>query len=289
MDSDGTGQVQLTTAGGFDPDWSPDGSKIVFYKPGELYLINADGTGETLLLSAGVGVFQPEWSPDGSQIAFAKNVGPSLDLDIYTIDADGTGEAFVFGSPSIDENPTWSPDGSKIAFTSSGSDPAGFTDVWSVDLDGSNLVNLTNTPATNELSPKWGPSDAEDMDSDGDGLTDDEEASLGTDPFDPDTDGDGIEDGADPDVLAGALDAIPDAAFKSGDGGHRTAMQALLASVEQSIFDGETAEAITKLQNLRRRVDGCGSAVDLNDWVVDCDDQVAVRYLIDTMVTRLGG
>ena len=33
------------------------------------------------------------------------------------------------------------------------------------------------------------------MDSDGDGLTDDEERALGTDPHNPDTDGDGIGDG----------------------------------------------------------------------------------------------
>ncbi len=34
-----------------------------------------------------------------------------------------------------------------------------------------------------------------DIDSDGDGLTDDEERQLGTDPFNPDTDGDGLDDG----------------------------------------------------------------------------------------------
>jgi len=36
------------------------------------------------------------------------------------------------------------------------------------------------------------------IDSDGDGLTDDEEADIGTDPFNPDTDGDGINDLDDP-------------------------------------------------------------------------------------------
>ena len=34
-----------------------------------------------------------------------------------------------------------------------------------------------------------------DTDSDMDGLTDPEEADLGTDPLNPDTDGDGIQDG----------------------------------------------------------------------------------------------
>ena len=45
-----------------------------------------------------------------------------------------------------------------------------------------------------------------DVDTDGDGLTDAEEADLGTDPFDPDTDGDGIVDGSDPDTLGDRLE-----------------------------------------------------------------------------------
>ncbi len=51
------------------------------------------------------------------------------------------------------------------------------------------------------------------IDSDGDGLTDDEEASLGTDPLNPDTDGDGVNDG---DEAANGTDPLnPDT---DGDG-----------------------------------------------------------------------
>ncbi len=49
-------------------------------------------------------------------------------------------------------------------------------------------------------------------DSDGDGLTDHEEAALGTDPYDPDTDGDGVWDGVDP----APLDAGADGRATSG-------------------------------------------------------------------------
>lgn len=44
------------------------------------------------------------------------------------------------------------------------------------------------------------------LDSDGDGLSDDEEAALGTDPNNPDTDGDGVLDGAEFDCGADPLD-----------------------------------------------------------------------------------
>lgn len=51
------------------------------------------------------------------------------------------------------------------------------------------VSTVTPAPATPE------PTEAEDTDSDGDGLTDEEEIALGTDPLNPDTDDDGINDG----------------------------------------------------------------------------------------------
>jgi hypothetical protein len=53
------------------------------------------------------------------------------------------------------------------------------------------------------------------VDSDGDGLTDEEEAELGTDPINPDTDGDGLTDGEE--VERGTDPLNPDT---DGDGFH---------------------------------------------------------------------
>ena len=52
--------------------------------------------------------------------------------------------------------PTWSPDGMRIAF--SADNEQGYEEVWAVDIDGSNLVNLTNGlgggyPAWQPVSP----------------------------------------------------------------------------------------------------------------------------------------
>ncbi|MEE8155544.1 MAG: SBBP repeat-containing protein [Phycisphaerales bacterium] len=53
-------------------------------------------------------------------------------------------------------------------------------------------------------------------DSDGDGLTDDEEIALGTDPLNPDTDGDGLNDGTEVDVAEGS--GCPDPLNPDSDG-----------------------------------------------------------------------
>ena len=58
MNADGTEQVRLTTDPNFDrrPSWSPDGTKILFDStriPSGVYVMDADGSGETLLTANG--------------------------------------------------------------------------------------------------------------------------------------------------------------------------------------------------------------------------------------------
>lgn len=124
-----------------------------------------------------------------------------------------------------------------------------------------------------------------DPDTDDDGLTDGEEIELGTDPLDPDSDGDGIPDGSDPDTLAAVVTGLPDEAF--GAPGHRTAVLSILDDAEAMIAAGDIEGAISLLGNLRRKVDGCGSFPDRNDWIVDCVAQLEVREAIDRSLASL--
>jgi hypothetical protein len=127
-------------------------------------------------------------------------------------------------------------------------------------------------------------------DTDGDGLNDGQEVNdLGTDPLNSDTDGDGILDGSDPDILADIVDGLDVNVFNRGGGGLRTAMLSILNAIELAILEEDNAEAIRKLQNLRRRVDGCetGPIADRNDWIIDCTAQNMVRDLIDTLIANL--
>ena len=82
-----------------------------------------------------------------------------------------------------------------------------FNDEWALRADlrhqiagGDTEFNLLASAGVNwrwgaGVPPSYGVSGGV-LDSDGDGLTDDEEKALGTDPFDPDTDKDGLTDGA---------------------------------------------------------------------------------------------
>lgn len=81
-----------------------------------------------------------------------------------------------------------------------------FNDVWSVRADYRSAVSGAETEFNQiafvganyrwgaRVKPQYSVAGGE-IDSDGDGLLDSEEAEIGTDPFNPDTDGDGLSDG----------------------------------------------------------------------------------------------
>ena len=57
--------------------------------------------------------------------------------------ADGTQASQITDNRVSDSNPVWSPDGTQILFTS---ERDGSVDVYVMNADGSNQVNLTNSP-----------------------------------------------------------------------------------------------------------------------------------------------
>ena len=67
MNADGSGQRMLSRRG-MDPQWSPDGTLISFVTGrdgnGEIYVMNADGTGHRNLTQNPLADdFEPAWSP----------------------------------------------------------------------------------------------------------------------------------------------------------------------------------------------------------------------------------
>ncbi len=126
--------IQITFSNSdYDPDWSPDGAKIVFaHVEGEtqtLYIVNADGTG---LTEIGPG-FDPAWSPVENKIAY------TLDGQIYTMNSDGS-DVTQLTTEGFNGNPAWSPDGTKIVFTRYEEEEAS---IWIMNRDGSEKVQLT--------------------------------------------------------------------------------------------------------------------------------------------------
>ena len=138
MNADGSGQIPLTDNPAHDmaPAWSPDGERIAFVSG----VTNNPATDES-----------PAWSPDGTRIAFTS--GRDDNAEIYVMNADGSEQARVTNNPALDRSPAWSPDGTRIAFVS---DRDGNLEIYAMNADGSGQTNLTHNSG-HDISPAWRP------------------------------------------------------------------------------------------------------------------------------------
>jgi Tol biopolymer transport system component len=150
---------------GDDPQWSPDGTKILFHSSYKIFIKNTDGSGRKQLTNKPPinkedhnGYWCGRWSPDGKKIAFI------LYSDIYVMNADGSGRRQLTNNLDGDENNiswglSWSPDGKKIVYCHGRNLAPGpiLSSICIINEDGTNQVQLSYNPWDGDISPSWSP------------------------------------------------------------------------------------------------------------------------------------
>jgi Tol biopolymer transport system component len=165
---------------GFDvePKYSPDGRWIVFARlqpaardedwQSAIMLVPAAGGRVRQLTPSGHTRFgelpeHPTWSPNSRWIVFDTDDRSTAadDGSIEAIRPDGRGRHTILAASETlgFHKPWFSPDGKKILMVCGFMFPdGGFNDDLCVmDTDGTDMVNITNAPATNENWHSWGP------------------------------------------------------------------------------------------------------------------------------------
>lgn len=163
--SDGGDLTRITSApeGRHDVpgDYSPDGTQITFVRAGlsdeeqsMLMAINIDGSGERLVTDQPIGL-SCDWSPDGSSILTEARgtllVVPADGGEPSPIDL-GVSDAYAMRA-------AWSPDGERIVFSMriDASAPDTMLDIYTAEVDGSNVVQVTDTAELHEEGSSWSP------------------------------------------------------------------------------------------------------------------------------------
>ncbi|WP_022821687.1 carboxypeptidase regulatory-like domain-containing protein [Hymenobacter norwichensis] len=155
--------------------WSPDGAQLIYAHYDQLYRINRDGTGLTLLATAPAGRHfrECDWTAQGNRI-LVQTVGANVyEAEIYLLNADGTNRTLVLANlPGRLDSPSFSITGQQIYYTR---DVDGFENatgrqlnahLFVQNLDGTGLVDLSISTVgtiagkplgTNDLYPRLSP------------------------------------------------------------------------------------------------------------------------------------
>jgi TolB protein len=173
-DADGGNLRRLTNdpADDLDPTWSPDGNWIAFTSSRdgnqEIYVMrSSDGLELQNLTANPAADTHPSWmlpeqgllSNDAGIILFATDRDGNL--EVYRMEADGSAPTNLTNDPGNDHFPAGLSAGNgvsndparRILFTSY---RAGNADIYVMDLDGGNQVNLTNDSGA-DYAPTWSP------------------------------------------------------------------------------------------------------------------------------------
>jgi TolB protein len=136
-----------------DPAWSPDATNIAYASvqagSPDIYVMNADGTGETPLTSGKTSDTHPTWSPDGKSIAFVR------DGDIYVMASDGSSPRRISDIDAQESDPAWSPNGEWIAYVRR-TPGTPVQNLWLMHPDGSARHALTHQTGRT-FTPAWSP------------------------------------------------------------------------------------------------------------------------------------
>ena len=177
MTTAGVGATQLTNNAAYDNWWpriSPDRTKVLFYRvpagtaenikyqEASLWVMNADGTGVSILRAKGADGWSmqahAEWSPDGNEIVMCGGIAGVPHIVVTNTRGSVKRQITTDGTWNCD--PSWSTDGTIIVFNRmvTGSDFANL-EINTIPSGGGTITSLTSNSLA-DYDPYYSPDGA---------------------------------------------------------------------------------------------------------------------------------
>ncbi|MCC6540217.1 MAG: serine/threonine-protein kinase [Bryobacterales bacterium] len=144
--------------------WTADGASVVFSSNRlglfSLWRVDARGGEPQPVAPAGTDAVAPSIAREGKRLAYLSR-RVNINLWRYPLDTAAAAAAGakpvperLVSSTRISTEPDYSPDGQRIVFAS---ERSGSWEIWTTRADGSQPLQLTNTPGQQSASPRWSP------------------------------------------------------------------------------------------------------------------------------------
>ena len=148
------------------PSWAPDSNHILYHQDTRdssgIFIIDDNGN-NVINISQDPFAFLPAWSPKRDQIGYidlvATKHSPLHPLQIYMMDLTKASVTALTSGGDEEKIPlAWHPDGQKILFVTLSliGQETLWTDIFVMDNNGENIINLTQTPEM-EVWASWSP------------------------------------------------------------------------------------------------------------------------------------
>ena len=159
MDRNGGNPRQVVAGSGWDPTWSPDGTRLLFASErsgqNQLWVVNLDGSGLRKVSDLPAIRGRSDWSSLDQIVTYS---GTPWNRELFLMNADGSNTRQLTPTGGNSQGPSFSPDGQWVAFTAyfdKFNDIHG-CEIYIIRVDGTDLRRLTNNSYC-DYQPRWGP------------------------------------------------------------------------------------------------------------------------------------
>jgi Tol biopolymer transport system component len=142
----------------FRPEWSPDGSHLVFTTviDGVHAIVRVDVDGKNLrqVTPTEEAAGDPDYSPDGRRLIYFTD--EPLPRDLFVLDVASGKVTRLTDTADFEEmSPRWHPDGRQAVFVGKETGEDVESDIWALDTGSGARQNLTGTASVGEFHPDW--------------------------------------------------------------------------------------------------------------------------------------